>query len=544
MKFGRIPVAEAEGAILAHSVAGLAFKKGRKLSAADIVALKGADVSTVMAARLEAGDVSEDVAARRLAEAVRGPNVDISTAFTGRANLYAAARGVALVDAARIDAINAIDESLTIATVVPFDVVEPKQMLATIKVIPFATPEGVVKRAEEIGTAHSTTASAGGLVWVAPFKPKRIALISTQQPGMKASLLDKNATVLAGRASALGSAIVHETRCAHEESDIARSVGESMAHRPDLVLIFGASATTDRLDAVPAGIVAAGGRLEHFGMPVDPGNLLLMARLGDVAVVGLPGCARSPKINGFDFVLQRLCADVPVTSRDIMAMGVGGLLKEIPSRPQPRDLTPAQAPHAPKIAALVLAAGKSSRMGANKLLMPIKGQAMIARTVDAVLSSPARPVIVVTGNAAPEIEAVLGGRDVCFVRNPHFADGLSTSLRAGIAALPEDVDGAVVCLGDMPAVGGAAIARLASAFNPAEGRAIIVPTYQGKRGNPVLFARSLFPEAAATHGDGGAKHAIGEHEDVVCEVEMEDASVLADADTPAAFAALEAQIKS
>src|ERR1700682_5025455 len=113
MKFGRIPIGEAEGAILAHSGAGLAFKKGRKLSPADIVALKGADVATVMAARLEAGDVPEDVAARRLAEAVRGPNVDISAAFTGRANLYAAARGVVLVDAARIDAINAIDESLT-----------------------------------------------------------------------------------------------------------------------------------------------------------------------------------------------------------------------------------------------------------------------------------------------------------------------------------------------------------------------------------------------------------------------------------------------
>ena len=205
---------------------------------------------------------------------------------------------------------------------------------------------------------------------------------------------------------------------------------------------------------------------------------------------------------------------------------------------------PANAPHAPKIAAIVLAAGKSSRMGANKLLMPIKGAAMIARTVDAVLASPARPVVVVTGNAASEIESALGGRKAVFVRNPHFAEGLSTSLRAGIAALPADVDGALVCLGDMPAVGAAALARLIAAFDPAESRAIIVPTYQGKRGNPVLFARAYFADVAAAHGDGGAKPVIAEHDDVVCEVEMEDASVLADADTPAAFAALEAQIKS
>ena len=497
-----------------------------------------------MAARLEPGDVPEDISAQRLAAAARGPHVDISASFTGRANLYAAVHGVVRVDAVRIDAINAIDESLTIATIAPFEVVEAKRMLATIKVIPFATPEKILKRAEEIAAAPASAKAARGLIWIAPFKPKRIALISTAIAGMKASLLDKNAAVLAARASALGSSIVHETRCRHDEADIVRALGESMAHRPEIVLLFGASATTDRLDAVPAGIVAAGGAIEHFGMPVDPGNLLLLASIGAIPVVGLPGCARSPKVNGFDFVLQRLCADIPVTSGDVMGMGVGGLLKEISSRPQPRDATPSPTPRALRVAAIVLAAGRSSRMGANKLLMPIKGEAMIARTVDAVLASPARPVIVVTGNAAPEIEAALAPRDVRFTHNPHFADGLSTSLRAGIAAVPKDVDGVLICLGDMPAVGSTAIAKLVGAFNPAEGRAIVLPTYRSKRGNPVLFARSLFGEVAAGPGDVGAKQIVAEHEDVVCEVEMEDAGVLADADTPAAFAALEAQIKS
>ena len=572
MKFGRLPVAEAEGAILAHSVAAPLFKKGRKLSAADILALKAGSVAEVIAVRLEDGDVPEDVAARRLAEAARGAHVELSAAFTGRANLYASAHGLALIDPGRVNQINAIDESLTIATIAPFDLVEPRQMLATIKVIPFATPESVVKKAEEIALSVSWSAAAdhprlhasaskkdvdgppprtmtskeciGSVVSVAPFKPKRIALISTTVAGMKASLLDKNATVMAARASALGSAVIGEARCLHEESDIARTVREAAKERPDIILIFGASATTDRCDAVPAGIVAAGGEIEHFGMPVDPGNLLLMARLRAVPVVGLPGCARSPKINGFDFVLQRLCADVPVTSRDIMQMGVGGLLKEIPTRPQPRDRAPANAKRAPKVAAIVLGAGKSSRMGANKLLMPIKGRPMIVRTVDAVLMSSARPVIVVSGNAAAEVERALKGREVTFVRNPHYAEGLSTSLRAGLAALPDDSDGVLVCLGDMPAVSAAAMAKLIAALNPAEGRGIVVPTYQGKRGNPVLFARDYFGEAAAARGDGGAKHVIAEHEDVVCEVEMDDASVLADADTPAAFAALEAQIKA
>jgi molybdenum cofactor cytidylyltransferase len=539
MKFGRIKITDAEGAILAHSVAkdGLTFKKGRKLSAADIAALKAAGVTDVMTAQLEQGDVPEDIAARRVAEAARGPNVELSAAFTGRANLYAGAHGIVLIDAPRIDVINSIDESLTIATIAPFDVVEPKTMLATIKVIPFAAHESDVEEAV-------SAAGLAPLIQVAPFVPKRIALISTTLPGMKTSLLDKNASVIAARATALGSQVIHEARCAHEEGAIASAVREAAKQRPDITLVFGASATTDRLDAVPAGIAAAGGEIEHFGMPVDPGNLLLLARLNGAPVIGLPGCARSPKVNGFDFVLQRLCADIPVTPRDIMNMGVGGLLKEIPTRPQPRDVAPSSAPRAPKIAAIVLAAGKSSRMGANKLLMPIKGTPMIARTVDAILASPARPIVCVTGNANHEVETALAKRDLTFVHNPNFADGLSTSLRAGLNALPKDIDGAIVCLGDMPAVPAAAVAKMVAAFNPAEGRAIIVPAYQGKRGNPVLFARAYFSEIAAVHGDVGAKPVIAEHDDEVYEIEMEDASVLADADTPAAFAALEAQIKA
>jgi molybdenum cofactor cytidylyltransferase len=538
MRFGRIPLGEAEGAILAHSVAkdGLAFRKGRKLSATDIAALRAAGIETVMAAQLEPGDVPEDVAARRVAEAACGPNVELSAAFTGRANLYAKTRGLALIDAPRIDVINGIDESITIATISPFDVVEPKTMLATVKVIPFAAHESDVEEAV-------SAAGLAPLIQVAPFVPKRIALISTTLPGMKASLLDKNAAVIAARATALGSEVIHEARCAHDEADIGKAIREAARHRPDITLIFGASATTDRLDAVPAGIAAAGGDIVHFGMPVDPGNLLLLARLQGAPVIGLPGCARSPKINGFDFVLQRLCADIPVSPADIMGMGVGGLLKEILTRPQPRDVVPSQAPRAAKIAAVVMAAGKSSRMGANKLLMPIKGVPMIARTVDAILASPARPIICITGNANVDVETALANRDVSFVHNPHFAEGLSTSLRAGLAALPHDVDGAIVCLGDMPAVSGAAIAKMVAAFNPAEGRAIIVPAYQGKRGNPVLFARAYFQEIAAVHGDIGARPVIAEHDDEVYEIEMEDASVLADADTPAAFAALEAQIK-
>lgn len=535
MKFGGVPVAEAQGCVLAHGVAAgdVSFKKGRVLSADDIGTLTRAGVKTVMVARLEAGDVPEDVAARRVGEAVRGPHTELSTAATGRCNLYAAERGLVLVDTARVNAINAIHESLTIATLAPFELVERRQMLATIKIIPYAAPESAVAKAEAVRTA----------VRVAPFKPRRVALVSTMLPGMKPALLDKNRAVLDQRVEALGSAVVFETRVAHDADSVAAAVGECLKQKPDLVFVFGASATSDRADAVPAGIALAGGTIEHFGMPVDPGNLLLLARVGATPVIGLPGCARSPKLNGFDWVLQRLCADVPVTPADITSMGVGGLLKEIPTRPQPRDVAAAKPRGQPRIAAVVLAAGRSTRMGAaNKLLMDLHGVPMIARTVAAVASA-ASPVIVVTGHDADAVAKALKDARVTVVRNPRFADGMATSLKAGLGVLPADADGVLICLGDMPAVTAASIVQLVAAFDPVEGRAIVVPTYQGKRGNPVLFARAFIDEMRTAEGDVGARALLSQHADAVYEVET-GAGVLADADTPAAFAALKADFET
>ncbi len=535
MKFGELPVGDALGCILAHGVSAgdVSFKKGRVLSAADIDALKRANVLAVMAAQLDAEDVAEDEAARRIGAAVAGAHTDVSTAMTGRTNLYASERGLVLVDVARVNALNAIHESITVATLAPFEVVERRQMLATVKIIPFAAPATAVAKAVGIG----------GAVRVAPFRAKRIALISTTLPGLKASLLDKNRGVLEQRVQALGSTVSFETRVAHDEAAAAVALRECLAQKPDLVFVFGAAATTDRRDAVPAGIAAAGGVIEHFGMPVDPGNLLLLAMAGATPVIGLPGCARSPKVNGFDWVLQRLCADVPVTPGDIMAMGVGGLLKEIPTRPQPRDVAAPRPQRQPKITALVLAAGRSSRMGAeNKLLMPLRGAPMVARTVDAIAASGVRDVVVVLGHEADAVRKALAGRDLTFIGNPRFAEGMSTSLKAGLGGIHADADGVLICLGDMPAVTTDAIDKLIAAFNPTEGRAIIVPTFGGKRGNPVLFAAAFVDEMRAADGDVGARALLSQHADGVYEVET-DAGVLADADTPAAFAALKADFE-
>lgn len=411
-------------------------------------------------------------------------------------------------------------------------------MVATVKVIPFAVNRDSVDACLREATA------LGPLLQVAPFAAKRVGLIQTRLQGFKESVLDKTVETTRERLGALGSTLVAEQRCGHREDELAPLI-EAMADETELVLVAGASAIVDRRDVIPAAIERAGGVIEHFGMPVDPGNLMLMGRRGRVPVLGLPGCARSPKINGFDWVLQRLLAGLPVGPGEIMRMGAGGLLADIPSRPLPRARAVAlAAPRAPRVAALVLAAGQSRRMGTlNKLLIGIDGKPMVRHVVDALLASTARPVVAVLGHERDKIEAALAGLDVRLVFNPDYPQGLSTSLRRGLAALPEEIDGAIVALGDMPQVTGAEIERLIGAFNPVEGRAICVPSRRGRRGNPVLLARRFFAELAAISGDIGARELIAAHPELVVEIEMESDAVLTDIDTPQALAKLAATAK-
>jgi molybdenum cofactor cytidylyltransferase len=230
----------------------------------------------------------------------------------------------------------------------------------------------------------------------------------------------------------------------------------------------------------------------------------------------------------------------------MMRMGVGGLLKEMETRPMPRDKATATprsgaAPRsAPVIAAVVLGAGRSRRMAPhNKLLVTDKsGKPMIARVIDNVLSSNARPILVVTGHQADQVEHALGGRPVRYVHAQDYAEGLSASLKAGIAAVPPECAAALVCLGDMPLVTGRMIDRLLSMYDPDEGRLIVLPTFRGKQGNPMLWDRRFFPEILQISGDSGARFLIGKHTDRVCEVEMADDAVLRDFDTTESLATL------
>jgi molybdenum cofactor cytidylyltransferase len=540
MTFGEVAVEDAVGAILAHSLkaGGRMLKKGRVLTREDALALASAGIARVTVARLEPGDVAEDEAADRLADACLGPLIARTRAATGRVNLSAETHGLLLLDRARIDALNRLDEAVTLATLPPWSVVQPRDMVATVKIIPFAVDRRIVAAATEIAR------QGGPLLELRPFTGRKVGLVLTRLAATKDSVLGGTVEATRDRVVALGAELLPEERCGHDTAEVAAALKRLREAGARILLIAGASAVVDRRDVCPAAIVRAGGAIHHFGMPVDPGNLLCFGELDGIPSVVLPGCARSPKLNGIDWVLQRLMADLPLGPRDIMDMGVGGLLKEIELRPLPRARAPEeeQGP-APKrgsrIAALVLAAGRSRRMAPlNKLLVKDgSGKAMIARVVDNVLASRARPVIVVTGHEAEAVRAALPGREVVFAHNPDYAQGLSLSLRVGIDALPPEIDATLVCLGDMPLVTAPMLDRLMVAFDPGEGRAIVMPTFRGKQGNPMLWGRRFFPAMRSVTGDVGARHLAGEHAESVHEVEMGDDAVMRDFDTTEALAA-------
>ncbi len=330
MKFGPVAVGDSVGAIAAHSVRYESFvlKKGEIITRAHVESLRAAGISELVVAQLEGDDVGENDAADALAHALAGDHVRVEAPFTGRSNLFAERAGVLMIDEAGVDAVNDIDETLTVATLAPWKMVVAGEMIATVKIIPYAAPRPALDAALVL--------SRKDFIKVAAFSGKTVGVISTLLPGLKPTTVTKTLRVMGERLAPMGGQIVCDMRTPHDASALSAAIIEA-APLCDIVVVFGASAITDRRDVIPSALVQAGGEIVHLGMPVDPGNLLLVGRIAGKPLLGAPGCARSPKENGFDWVLQRLFADLEVTASDIRRMGVGGLLMEIVTRGQPRE---------------------------------------------------------------------------------------------------------------------------------------------------------------------------------------------------------------
>jgi molybdenum cofactor cytidylyltransferase len=539
MIFGEFPLAECEGLLLAHSlrVAGGAMKKGRRLTSADLQALAAAGHASVYGARLAANDLAEDAAAAAVASLLPGEGIVARRAYTGRCNLHATQRGLVTIDAGIIERINRIDEAVTVATLPPLAAVRAGAVVATVKIIPLAVGADVIARCGE-------QAGQGGALGLLPYAEKRAALIVTEQVDDPAKNYAAAVTSSRRRIEDLGSHLGLVQRCAHRRDAVAVALRETLAAGCDLLMIAGATVPKDRADTIPSAIVAAGGEILHFGMPVEPGNMLLLARIGDVPVIILPGCARSRRTNGLDWVLQRMLAGLPMGAGEIMAMGVGGLIRSAPEAAEDPDAVEPVAQRIAsgrRVAALVLAAGSSRRMaGSNKLLQPVGGVPMVRRAANAALASRCAGVVVVTGFAADAVRQSLAGLDLEFAHNAAHETGMASSLRTGLQALPADTDAVVVVLGDMPYIDAGHIDRLVAAFDAQRGN-IVVPMKQGRRGNPILWPREFFAEMQQVQGDVGARELLQRHADRIDSVACDDEAIFADVDTPAALESLPLQ---
>jgi len=333
MKFGVINSLDAVGCILGHTVRvqGITLKKGTVLDAVAVAMLGAGNVKTVMAARLEDNDVPEDQAADRIAATIAGSDVVVAEAFTGRANIFAEHDGVFTVDREWVKDLNRVDDAMTVATLNPYTRVSKGQMVATVKIIPFSVPENSLSELERIG--HQIEHS----ISVASFRRLSVSLIISRVPGDKDSVIAKRYESVEKRVSDLGGRLGSVVHCAHKLDAVTIAIREIQVQDCDLILVFGASAIVDRADVIPAALERAEGEIIHLGMPVDPGNLLLYGEISGTNIIGIPSCASSIKENGFDWVLERTFAGQRLDREDFLAMAPGGLLKEISSRPQPRE---------------------------------------------------------------------------------------------------------------------------------------------------------------------------------------------------------------
>lgn len=337
MKFGPIPIDQSPGKILGHNIAGpngrRLFRKGHTLTPADLPALHRTGRSVVYVAQLEAGDVDEDSAARRIADAVMGPHLYTSRAATGRVNLRTDALGVLRVDAARLHQLNS-QLGITLATLPHHTAVPQGKMVGTVKIIPYAVPETAVATIEQL-------TQSGPLIWLDPLPARRVAVILSGSPSAAERVQRSFDPPLRNRLELLGSRLESITYLplddVHDEDAMAATLQQQAAAGADLIILAGETAIMDHRDIAPRAVAQAGGELTCFGAPVDPGNLLMLAYLGNLPILGAPGCVRSPKRNIVDEVLPRLLVGDRLTQADIIGLGHGGLLEDVPERPYPRS---------------------------------------------------------------------------------------------------------------------------------------------------------------------------------------------------------------
>ncbi len=521
MKFEERALINSEGWTLAHSIkcGPKRISKGTLITGTLIGELTAAGVEKAQIFLLEDNDLDENEAARLAAESITGSGLKVELAGRGRANIVSTQDGL-FVPGGGIDAVNNTDDAFSAASLAPHTTVREGQLVATIKLVPYGLA------AAKLDNIRNTTSRLA----VKSYQEFTATLVVTGE-----ALKERALTSLTSRMERVKGQLQIREPVLHNKESVTAALEQAKVDGQDLILMLGASAISDKRDIFPAALADAGGDLIKLGMPADPGNLLMLGKLGSQTIIGLPGCAKSPALNGFDWVLELFAAKEPLNAQVLTKMGTGGLLKEPAGRTTPRAVKTGQPPgDKPAIAgAVVLAAGKSSRAkNAHKLLSVLGNKSVIRTTVDALLAVKGLTVLAVTGHRAQEIEACLPAKQVSVVHNPNFKQGMGTSLAAGIGALESNVKYAFICLGDMPFVQKSTIEKMLITAGETEGAVILVPTFHGKRGHPVLWHQRFFADLTHLSGDAGGKKLLRDNFEKIIEVAVDDPGILIDLDTP------------
>lgn len=323
MRLANIPIDQAEGSVLVHNVADAhghkALLKGHRLIAADIEKLRALGRSQVYVALLDPGDVRENDAVTRIGKATAGENTSATLASGGRVNLLATGHGILKLNGEALRRLNLID-GVTVATRPAHSLAEPKTMLATIKTIGLALTESTLKDVEAIRTEF------GAAIWVRPFSAARVGIVFTGSEAARRRVEDTFGGPVRARIAALGAEVESYRYVPEEVPAIADAISSAMSGGANCIILVGETSIMDAEDITPRGIKAAGGEIEVYGAPVEPGNLLMLAYIGQVPILGAPGCIQSRETNVVDLVLPRLLAGERVTRSDVIALADGGLL--------------------------------------------------------------------------------------------------------------------------------------------------------------------------------------------------------------------------
>lgn len=588
MKFGKVNTLDASDCILAHSlrVTDGRIRKGTAINALHIERLLSSGIEELTVAKLEDDDIHEDNAATLLATSLLGEGITLGRAATGRVNCYANTAGLLTIPRDRLLAINNISETITVSTLQENRWVEEGKMIATIKIIPYAVASGELNSAIEACSTPSPSLNqahtqSNKLCVHAP-KPRKAYLLQTTMPDMASAILDKTERVTNRRLTLRNAQLVNVHTCPHDVSSLTQLLitvadqnsivtdkgAESEPLPNNWILISGASAISDRQDVIPQAVQEAGGTVTRFGIPVDPGNLLMLGHIKNSTVIGIPGCARSPKHNGLDLFMDRLACNLPITKEWINSLAIGGLMDEIISRPTPRshakdgDTSMEQSTDSTScnVTAILLAGGSSKRFGAdNKLLAQRNGKPLIAYALDTIIQSQIRHITIVVGCDATNIESYCKSYlesqtrgspiTVEFIVNADFESGMGSSLKAGVSAVlnrnirhyPSIPHAALICLADMPSINPSTVNALINTMNEVtkdemihstpEHAAAFVPSFNNSRGNPVLLMPELFDLLLDLSEDFGARHLLQANREAVREVPVNDAGIFLDLDT-------------